>query len=281
VDCKTFQKALAAGDATQNPPSPEISGHIADCPGCRNLFILLTQRETESMTPAPALIDTIATDLIADLRPVSPMRSARHSAASFAAIFLSATTLGLILFKPLGLFFMNRVQSCLTVAALAVCAGITIGSLNRQTVPGSLHAFAPGRSIAVILIGLGLAFLAVFPLHPVPHFWKTDAVCLAIGLGLAIPAGGALFVVLRRGAIMNPRLAGCTAGLLAGLVGVTVLEIHCPIIDGLHIVSSHIGALAIATLTGALTAKFAESKGHRAASRTSAGLINATRRPSP
>src|SRR5579863_2351063 len=111
----------------QNSPSPEISGHIADCPGCRNLFIILTQRETELMMPAPALIDAIATDLIADLRPVSPIRSARYSAASLAVIFLGATTLGLILFKPLGIFLMNRAQSCLTVAALAVCAGATIG----------------------------------------------------------------------------------------------------------------------------------------------------------
>jgi hypothetical protein len=176
-------------------------------------------------------------------------------------IFLGVTTLGLILFKPLGIFLMNRVQSWLTVGALAVCAGMTIGSLSRQTVPGSLHPFSPARCIVVILIGLGLAFVAMFPLHPAPDFWKTDAVCLAIGFGLAIPAGGALFAMLRRGALVNLRLAGCTAGLLAGLVGVTVLEIHCPIIDRLHIVSSHIGALALATLAGALAATFAERSG--------------------
>lgn len=40
-------------------------------------------------------------------------------------------------------------------------------------------------------------------------------------------------------------------GLLAGIVGVTVLEIHCPNLDRMHIVTSHLGAAVTVVLVAA------------------------------
>jgi hypothetical protein len=56
---------------------------------------------------------------------------------------------------------------------------------------------------------------------------------------------------LRRGFPLNPVSHGATTGLLAGLVGVTVLEIYCPYLDRLHISAAHIGAAVTSTLAGA------------------------------
>jgi hypothetical protein len=39
-------------------------------------------------------------------------------------------------------------------------------------------------------------------------------------------------------------------GLLAGFVGVTVLEIHCPNLDRMHIAGGHLGAAVTAVLVG-------------------------------
>jgi hypothetical protein len=44
---------------------------------------------------------------------------------------------------------------------------------------------------------------------------------------------------------------GAMTGLLAGFVGVTVLEIHCPNLDRMHIAGGHLGAAVTAVLVGA------------------------------
>ena len=61
--------------------------------------------------------------------------------------------------------------------------------------------------------------------------------------------------MLRRGFFLNPVLYGATAGLITGLIGVTVLEIYCPYLNRLHISVAHIGAAFTATLTGAMVGK--------------------------
>jgi hypothetical protein len=52
-------------------------------------------------------------------------------------------------------------------------------------------------------------------------------VCLSAGLLHAIPAALASWLLLRRGFAVNPVAAGLVAGTLAGLAGVTMLELHC------------------------------------------------------
>ena len=49
---------------------------------------------------------------------------------------------------------------------------------------------------------------------------------------------------------------GAAAGLLAGLAGVTVLEIYCPYLDRLHIIVGHLGAAVTAALVGAVLGAF-------------------------
>jgi len=59
------------------------------------------------------------------------------------------------------------------------------------------------------------------------------------------------WLVLRRGCSLNPVSQGMMTGLLAGIVGVTVLEIHCPNLDRMHIVTGHLGAAVTAVLVAA------------------------------
>ena len=58
------------------------------------------------------------------------------------------------------------------------------------------------------------------------------------------------WLLLRLGAILSPRVAGAAAGLLAGLVGTSALEIHCPILDASHILMWHLGIALIGAMTG-------------------------------
>ncbi len=252
MDCDGFQKALAARDRTTNAISPLMREHIIGCAACRDLLTLLTAGEVEFGKPSPALIEAVTARVLADLRPVAPIRPASHFAVAFAIIFCAVTAAGLLLFRPLGILLMDRWQASLILFAIVVCTSATIVSLARQAVPARLHVFAPDRVVAAIPVGLALLLLVFLPVIPAADFWKRAAVCAGVGLGLAMPAGAASFAVLQRGAVMSARLAGCTAGLLAGLVGFTVLEIHCPILEPLHAMTSHAGVLVVAMMVGAL-----------------------------
>jgi hypothetical protein len=58
------------------------------------------------------------------------------------------------------------------------------------------------------------------------------------------------WLMLRRGAILSPILTGTVTGLFAGLVGTSVLEIHCPNLDAWHLLVSHLGVAILCALAG-------------------------------
>jgi hypothetical protein len=68
-------------------------------------------------------------------------------------------------------------------------------------------------------------------------------------------------MVLRRGAVLSPGLTGAATGLFAGLVGTSVLEIHCPNLNGWHILVSHLGVAILCALAGLVIGLAAEVKG--------------------
>jgi len=63
-------------------------------------------------------------------------------------------------------------------------------------------------------------------------------------------------------------LTGATTGLLAGLVGTTVLELHCPILNGWHILASHLGVAILYALGGLVMGLTAETVGTHSAHRS-------------
>jgi hypothetical protein len=60
--------------------------------------------------------------------------------------------------------------------------------------------------------------------------------------------------------IPSPRTPEPSTGLLAGLVGTTALEIHCPHLDGWHILVSHLGVAVLGAVTGCLLGLAVENR---------------------
>ncbi|MGI8959317.1 MAG: NrsF family protein [Bryobacteraceae bacterium] len=58
---------------------------------------------------------------------------------------------------------------------------------------------------------------------------------LNAGIRFAAAAAVLFWFILRRGAILSPQETGATTGLLSGLVGVSVLEMHCQNLNAWHI----------------------------------------------
>jgi hypothetical protein len=72
------------------------------------------------------------------------------------------------------------------------------------------------------------------------------------GLTYSIPGALFFWLLVRRGAILFPKLIGAAAGGLAGLIGLSVLEMNCSNLDVYHILVWHGGVVVISSVAGAL-----------------------------
>ena len=54
-----------------------------------------------------------------------------------------------------------------------------------------------------------------------------------------------------QGTTLSARVTGAATGLLAGLAGTIVLEIHCPSLEAAHILVSHVRVAALGLMIGA------------------------------
>jgi hypothetical protein len=136
------------------------------------------------------------------------------------------------------------------LAALAISAGLLAYSLMNQMVPGSRYRFPPGRLPIIIVISLMIAIAVLFPFQHERHFWAKAWACIRTGALMGAIAAVPLWLALRRGAILSPIMTGAATGLLAGLVGTTALEIHCPNLDASHILVSHFGVAMLGAVAG-------------------------------
>jgi hypothetical protein len=91
---------------------------------------------------------------------------------------------------------------------------------------------------------------AFFTFQYEPNFFQRGWSCLRVGTPIALLSVIPFWLLLRRGALLSPTLTWTATGLLAGLVGTSVLEVHCPNFDAWHRLVSHLGVAVIGTLTG-------------------------------
>src|SRR5262249_43102754 len=99
-----------------------------------------------------------------------------------------------------------------------------------------------------VLAALGFLFSSLLPFRHETNFWRAGWTCLSCGMVFFVPVAIVFWRLLHQGAVLNPRLTAATAGLLAGLTGITVLEIHCVIQTAWHVMIWHLGVPAIGAL---------------------------------
>jgi len=128
-------------------------------------------------------------------------------------------------------------------------------------VPGSRKRFEPH----VMLLSCTAAFAALFAVftrdYRLDHFFSEGIVCLGLGALFAAAAGFLIWLVLRRGCVLDPPAAGISAGTLAGLAGFAFLELHCPIQKAAHLMVWHTAVIALSGLAGFRIGRFAQDLG--------------------
>jgi hypothetical protein len=199
----------------------------------------------------PELLKRIADAMQPTLVPVRPLPPSVVLAGvlvlAVALVALAgAARAGFQGFEALGL-----VSRVVIFAALALLACAAAGAMVAEWIPGSSRRLTAGGLLGVTCAALLGVFALLFHDYRTEHFVAAGLSCLFTGLLHATAAAVLAWWVLRRGFALNPVSAGLAAGVLGGLAGVTLLELHCPNFEALHVLIWHTLVVPASAAAGA------------------------------
>ncbi len=231
--------------------SPEsIEEHLRVCETCRRIEKLLSTEATGPEPPA-AVVASVTNSVLARLQPVSPLPSERLQWIVLLCLALAAIACGTLVLGGAGWRAMApwqvSVSFPLLAAGIVVVSRLVIGNMS----PGAWHPLPSVIAIPAIAAILLADLLGLFPYTRDPQFISRGLKCWELALLTSICAGALFSVILRRGAWLSPIAQGTATGFLSGLVGLTVIEIYCPLLDRAHRSVWHFGATLTAALLGA------------------------------
>ncbi|MGH9611467.1 MAG: NrsF family protein [Bryobacteraceae bacterium] len=228
----------------------EAEEHLRSCDRCRGLAKAIGESDPVA-TVDPALMARLQTSAAEHLRPVSPLPSPGFFVGVFLVILLAIAFAGVARFGMSGFHALGLGRKIVVFSLLGVSACILAVAVARQMTPGSRKWMNAGPLAGGIIAVLLTAFALLFHNFDWHAFTSGGTWCLRTGIECAIPAGFLIWLFLRRGLLLNPVSAGALAGALSGLVGLTMLELLCPIFNAFHILFWHAGVMILATVAGA------------------------------
>ena len=198
----------------------------------------------------PDRLKQIEAVLTADLKPVRPLASTSAYFVILTGIFVAVCLIGCVIVGQYGWRALSELQKLGVFVPLAAITALLTFSVVRQMSPTSLHARSSALISAGLFVLLVLVMAVMFQPSPESAFVRHGLVCFRTGMLFAIPAAFLFALLLRRGAALSPLLTGATAGGLAGLAGLAVLEIHCPNLNVYHIVVWHVSVTLVCVVAG-------------------------------
>jgi hypothetical protein len=212
-----------------------------------------------------AVLDRVTASIGRTLHPVRPLAPLWMLALALLSISAGMALLGAWTFKMYGIQKLSVAEMGAIFPALAVMTWLASLASVAAMSPGGFRwknstitepvMNRPAMLLAVVVVCF-LALDAIFFHDYGTEFFVPQGIpCFRAGLVVAIPTGVASWLVLRRGFAVNPSAAGVAAGTLAGLAGLTMLEIHCPNFHAMHVMVWHTAVIPVSAIVGALIAR--------------------------
>jgi hypothetical protein len=207
--------------------------------------------------PDPALLDKIAASIRPDIRPVRPLPPAWVLRFTLMAVCIGIAIAGAARLGFFGMHAMNNTQK-LIFPALAGFILLAAVAWTAETIPGSKRHAAPWNLLGAATFTLLALFPAVFHDRHTEDFVHAGLACLIAGILHAIPIALAGWWLLRRGFAVNPTGAALAAGTLAGLGGISMLELHCPNMQLTHMLVWHTAVVPVSAAIALLLTKLVQ-----------------------
>ncbi len=151
-----------------------------------------------------------------------------------------------------GIEKLSLSERALIFSTLGILVWVAGKKFVSQLIPGSRQHLSVGAFLTIGSAALLGVFALVFRDYHTDHFISAGIACLLTGLLLAIPAAFLSWLLLRRGFAVNSVAAGLVGGALAGLSGVTMLELHCANFQAPHVLVWHTAVVPVSAAAGAL-----------------------------
>lgn len=203
---------------------------------------------------APTLLERVAGSIKSSMQPVHPLPSTWVLAAGLFLIGWAVALAGAARAGFYGFEKLSVLERALIFPTLGILVWVGAAGFVNEMIPGSRRRMGP---VALLTLG-SLVLLGVFALlfraYQTDHFVSAGIKCLVTGLLHAIPVALLGWLLLRRGFAVNSVAAGLVGGTLAGLAGVTMLELHCANFQALHVLLWHTAVVPASAAAGALVA---------------------------
>lgn len=202
-----------------------------------------------------ASIDDLIGGLADDLRPVRPARTAQGSLWTGAGWLVGGGALvSLAGMRPDLAAGQMPMLSMLAFWLFAAVATAAAWSAIRMGMPGVGRDYGSWRWVGLVALTLPLsALLLAIQDHGgtvAAAAMETGYLCSVEGFLSGLGVGAALTLWLRRGAPTSPTRAGLAVGVAAGAAGATVVALHCPVDNIIHISLWHGLAILLSGVAG-------------------------------
>ena len=216
---------------------------------------ILDQAARSSPEIDPAAIARAKASLPPAFASVRPIGSVRAFVCLYLVVFAAVALCGAWAFGVHGLPVLSTLRRAVIFPVVLIGAVIAAFASAHEMRP------AGGPRIARLALAIGVfaplaAFALLFHDYDLQFFVPQGVKCLLAGLVCAVPAAFLIFLLLRRGFIVDYRAAGVATGTLAGLAGIGMLELHCPILKAPHLMFWHVAVVWVSGLCGWLAGWF-------------------------
>jgi negative regulator of sigma F NrsF-like protein len=210
-------------------------------------------RAAPAARPLPAaLLQSITAAIGPTLNPARPLPRAGILVGVLILFNAAVALAGAWRMGFAGFDVLPTAARLLVFGVMALVGFVAAAHVVGQWVPGSRFRLSPFALLTLACLTLLAVFGFLFRDYRTSHFFSAGLACLATGLVAALPAGMLSLWWLRRGWTVNPVSAGAAAGVLAGLGGLALLELHCSNLQASHVLVWHVLVVPVSAALGAL-----------------------------